>query len=398
MTSHLRPRASILHADLDSFYASVEQRDNPRLRGRPVLVGGGVVLAASYEAKAFGVVTPMGIAQARRRCPHAVVVPPRMEAYAEASRAVFAIFHDTTPLVEPISIDEAFLDVGGLTRVAGSPLEIGARLRQRIASEVGLAITVGIARTKFLAKVASGVGKPDGLLRVDPDDEQGFLHPLPVTRLWGVGPVTAAKLERVDLRTVGEVAALPLPVLVGLVGTAAGHKLHHLSRLEDPRPVQGGRRRSSIGSQQAMRSGSKSHDELRALLGARVDKVTSRLRAADRVARTVVVRFRFDDFTRATRSRSLPQATADTEPINRAAQDLLSTMMPTIAARGLSLIGLTAANLSDSDAVQLALPFDDRSGLDTAMDSVRDRFGHGALERATNLGRDTGVGVPMVPD
>ena len=198
--------ATILHADLDAFFASVEQRDDPRLRGRPVIVGGGVVLAASYEAKEYGIKTAMGGRQARRLCPQAVVVPARMAAYSEASKAVFAVFEDTTPLVEGLSIDEAFLDVRGLERLAGQPLQIAARLRERILDEVGLPITVGIARTKFLAKVASAVAKPNGLLVVPPDDELGFLHPLPVERLWGVGRVTAAKLHDRGLRTVGQVA------------------------------------------------------------------------------------------------------------------------------------------------------------------------------------------------
>src|SRR5881227_994148 len=230
--------ATILHADLDSFYASVEQRDDPGLRGRPVIVGGGVVLAASYEAKAYGVRTPMGSGQWRRLCPDAVVVSPRMSAYSEASKAVFEIFEDTTPLVEGLSIDEAFLDVGGLRRVSGTPREIAVRLRERVSSEVGLPITVGVARTKFLAKVASGVAKPDGLLVVPPDDELGFLHPLPVERLLGVGPKTAAKLHARGITTVGEVARLAQPTLVSMLGLASGRHLHALAHNRNPSPVQ----------------------------------------------------------------------------------------------------------------------------------------------------------------
>ena len=219
----------ILHADLDSFYASVEQRDEPRLRGRPVIVGPGVVLAASYEAKAHGVRSGMGGRQARELCPQAIFVPARFDAYVEASKAVFEIFDDTTPLVEGISIDEAFLDVGGLAHVSGSPVEIAARLRARVREQVGLAITVGAARTKFLAKVASGVAKPDGLLYVPPEGELGFLHPLPVQRLWGVGRVTAAKLHERGVFTVGEVAALPPRALVAMLGPASGHHLYALA-------------------------------------------------------------------------------------------------------------------------------------------------------------------------
>src|SRR5438034_9275726 len=209
MCSLTMTRATILHADLDSFYASVEQRDNPRLRGRPVIVGGGVVLAASYEAKAFGVRTAMGERQARRCCPEAIVVEPRMPAYAEASRAVYQVFEDTTPLVEGLSIDEAFLDVRGMRRLSGTPAEIAVRLRRDVLERVGLPITVGVARTKFLAKVASGAAKPDGLLVVPPDRELAFLHRLPVERLWGVGPVTAGKLHDLGLATVGDVPQPP---------------------------------------------------------------------------------------------------------------------------------------------------------------------------------------------
>src|SRR5437867_9961157 len=225
----VRDEPTILHADLDAFYASVEQRDDPRLLGRPVIVGAGVVLAASYEAKACGVRTAMGGAQARRRCPQAVVVPPRMSAYSEASKAVFEVFEQTTPLVEGLSIDEAFLDVRGLERISGSAMEIAARLRRDIRERVGLPITVGVASTKFLAKVASGVAKPDGLLVVAPDRERAFLLPLPVERLWGVGPVTAGKLHDRGVATVGQVAALGEGALVSLLGRAVGAHLHALA-------------------------------------------------------------------------------------------------------------------------------------------------------------------------
>ncbi|HEY7398220.1 MAG TPA: DNA polymerase IV, partial [Gaiellaceae bacterium] len=246
-------RATILHADLDSFFAAVEQRDDPRLRGRPVVVGLGVVLAASYEAKAFGVQTAMGCRRARRLCPGAVFVPPRMSAYSEASEAVFRVFDDAAPVVEGLSIDEAFLDVSGMERSVGAAVEIAGRLRRDIRAHVGLPVTVGVARTKFLAKVASGVAKPDGLLLVAPDRELEFLHPLPVERIWGVGRVTAAKLHRLGLTTVGQVALVPEEVLVAMLGRAAGRQLHALSLGLDPRPVQRGRRRGSIGSQRARR-------------------------------------------------------------------------------------------------------------------------------------------------
>src|SRR4051794_24069357 len=244
--------AEILHADLDAFFASVEQRDDPRLRGRPVIVGAGVVLACSYEAKACGVHSAMGGAQARRLCPDAAVVPPRMTAYSEASRQVFAIFRDTTPLVEGISIDEAFLDVRGMRRIAGTPEEIARSLKYEVLGQVGLPITVGIARTKHLAKVASAVAKPDGLLVVEPHEEIAFLHPLPVERLWGVGPVTARKLHGHGLVRVADVAALSEERLMGLLGRASGRHLYALAHNRDPRPVRVGRRRRAMGTQRAM--------------------------------------------------------------------------------------------------------------------------------------------------
>lgn len=392
--------ATILHADLDSFYASVEQRDDARLRDRPVIVGGGVVLAASYEAKAYGVRTAMGGAQARRLCPHAIVVPPRMSAYSAASKAVFEVFKDTTPLVEGLSIDEAFLDVGGLRRIAGEPAEIARRLRHVVSEEIGLPITVGVARTKFLAKVASGVAKPDGLLVVPPDNELGFLHPLPVERLWGVGEVTAAKLRDRGVTTVGEVARLGEGVLVAILGPAAGHHLHALAHNHDPRPVDVGRRRRSMGAQRALGRRRRSPADLDAFVVALIDRVTRRLRAARRVCRTVVIRLRFDDYTRVTRSHTMAQATAQTETILAAARTLLAAAMPMIEERGLTLIGVAVSNIHDDEAVQLALPFERRSAtaLDAAVDNVRDRFGGSAITRAVLLGRDPGVSVPLLPD
>jgi DNA polymerase-4 len=393
------PAASILHADLDAFFASVEQRDDPRLRGRPVIVGGGVVLAASYEAKAFGIKTAMGSRQARRLCPHAVVVPPRMSAYSEASKAVFAVFEDTTPLVEGLSIDEAFLDVRGLERLAGPPPEIAARLRERILDEVGLPITVGIARTKFLAKVASAVAKPNGLLVVPPDDELGFLHPLPVERLWGVGRVTAGKLHDRGLRTVGQVAVLDEALLVALLGQASGRHLHALAHNRDPRPVRTGRRRRSIGSQRAMGRRHKSFEEIDATLVAIVDRVARRMRSGKRVCRTVILRLRFDDFARATRSFTMPRATGQTETILEAARGLLAGATPLIAAQGLTLVGISLTNLEDADRVQLTLAEDWRpDALDAALDEARDRFGSQAITRAVLVGRGPGVVMPVLPD
>ena len=392
--------ATILHADLDAFYASVEQRDDPRLRGRPVIVGAGVVLAASYEAKAYGIRTAMGGAKARRLCPHAVVVKPRMSAYSEASKAVYEVFDDTTPLVEGLSIDEAFLDVRGLERISGTPPEIAVRLRDAVLERVGLPITVGVARTKFLAKVASGVAKPEGVLVVPPHRELAFLHPLAVERLWGVGAVTAEKLHERGIRTVGQVARLGEATLVSLLGRASGRHLYALAHNRDPRRVQTGRRRGSIGSQCALGRSRRSADSIDTVLVGLVDRVTRRMRKAGRVGRTVVLRLRFGDFSRATRSHTLPRATAHTHTILSTARGLLAGAMPVIEREGLTLVGVAVANLDDDRAVQLALPFNSYSGdaLDAAVDEVRARFGVNAITRAVLLGRDLGLTVPLLPD
>lgn len=407
--------ANILHADLDSFYASVEQRDDPSLRGKPVIVGGGVVLAASYEAKAYGVKTAMGGRQAKALCPNAIVVPPRMAAYTDASAAVFEVFHDTTPLVEPLSVDEAFLDVGGLLRVSGTPVQIGARLREQVRDEVGLPITVGIARTKFLAKVASQEGKPDGLLLVPPDRELEFLHPLPVRRLWGVGAKTADKLHAHGIHTVADVAELSESMLGSIVGGGMGHQLFALSHNVDRRRVVTGVRRRSVGAQRALgRSGnSMSHSEIDAVVVNLVDRITRRMRKSDRTGRTVVLRLRFNDFSRVTRSHTLPQATASTDAILSAARDLVRAAGPLIAERGLTLVGFAVSNIDRDGAQQLELelPFESsgdvrrttgtpehRLAVDSAMDEVRRRFGNASVTRGVLVGRDPGLEMPMLPD
>jgi DNA polymerase IV len=395
-----RDEATILHADVDAFYASVEQRDDPGLRGRPVIVGGGVVLAASYEAQAYGIHTPMGGSRARRLCPHAIVVPPRMSAYSDASKALFEVFDDTTPLVEGLSIDEAFLDVGGLRRLSGSPGQIADGLRREVRERVGLPITVGVARTKFLAKVASGVAKPDGLLVVPPHRELAFLHPLPVERLWGVGAVTARKLHDQGITTVGQVARLAEGRLVSMLGRASGRHLHALAHNHDLRPVEVRRRRRSMGAQRALGRTPKTPEGLDAVLVGLVDKLSRRLRKAHRVCRTVILRLRFDDLTRATRSLTLWEATEQTRTILTAARGLLATALPMIASRGLTLVGVTLTNLAGDDTVQLALPFGRArlASLDAALDSVKERFGSDAILRAVLLGRNQGPSVPLLPD
>ena len=366
-----------------------------------MIVGSGVVLAASYEARAYGVRGAMGGAQARRLCPGAVVVPPRMSAYAEASRAVFELFEQTAPVVEGLSIDEAFLDVRGLERIAGSAMEIALRLRRTVRKRVGLPITVGVAATKHLAKVASSVAKPDGMLVVHPGEELAFLHPLPVRRLWGVGPVTAGKLHELGIATVGDVARLGEPILISILGRAAGRHLHALAHNRDPRRVRTRTRRRSIGSQRALgRAARRSPDALDAIVVALVDRLARRLRAGHRVCRTIVLRLRFDDFSRATRSRTLAEATAQTQMILATARGLLRAAMPLIEIDGLTLIGLALANLDDDSAVQLPLPFDRQraDALDAVLDSVRDRFGPNAITRAVLLGQDHGPSMPLLPD
>jgi DNA polymerase-4 len=313
---------------------------------------------------------------------------------------VFRIFDDTTPLVEGLSIDEAFLDVRGMRRIAGTPEEIAARLRRRVLEEVGLRITVGVARTKFLAKVASGVAKPDGLLVVPAGGELAFLHPLPVERLWGVGPVTSAKLRGQGLTTVAQVAARTEDELVELLGRATGRHLHALAHNRDPRPVRARRRRRSMGAQRALGRTRRTPDELDAILVALVDKLARRLRAAQRVCRTVVLRLRFDDYTRATRSHTLTEATGQTSAVLAAARDLLAAALPLIAKQGLTLLGVALTNLDDG-ADQLSLPLDAQRehALDTTLDDVKARFGSAAITRAVLLGRDDdSSSVPLLPD
>jgi DNA polymerase-4 len=390
--------ATILHADLDAFFAAVEQRDDPRLRGRPVIVGSWVVLAASYEAKNRGVRTAMSVARALRLCPGAVVVEPRMSAYSEASKDVYRVFEDTSPRVEGLSIDEAFLDVRGVRRLTGSPRVVASLLRSEVRERVGLPITVGVARTKFLAKVASGVAKPDGLLVVPPERELAFLHPLEVERLWGVGPVTARRLHGVGITTVGQVAELGEEVLVSLLGRAAGRQLYALARNRDPRPVRARRRRGSIGAQRALGRSATSLDQVDASLAGLVDRVARRMRVAGRTGRTVVLRLRFDDFSRATRSHTLPYPTASTRTILEAGRSLLALATPLIARRGITLVGISVGNLGEGRSFQPMLPFEqDTDALDAALDEVRLRFGSAAVTRAVLLGRER-QSMPLLPD
>jgi DNA polymerase-4 len=338
----------------------------------------------------------MGGRQARRLCPGAIVVPPRFSAYTDASRALFAVFEDTSPVVEGLSIDEAFLDVRGMERIAGTPAQIAVRLRAAVRERVGLPVTVGVARTKFLAKVASGVAKPDGLLVVPPERELEFLHPLPVECVWGVGPATARRLQAWNLRTVGELAALSEPTLVAMLGRAAGRQLNALAHNRDFRRVEPGRRRGSIGSQRALGRGRHSAETIDATLVGIVDRIARRLRTARRVGRTVVLRLRFGDFERATRSHTLPFATASTQAILVTARALLATATPLIERRGITLIGCSVAMLEADPPSQLLLGPEE--ALDAALDAIRDRYGSAAITRAVLLGRDPGFSMPLLPD
>ncbi len=390
---------TILHADLDAFYASVEQRDRPELRGRPVLVGGGIITAASYEAKARGVHTPMNERDARARCPDAVVVAPRMSAYTEASQAVFDIFHDTSPLVEGLSVDEAFLDVTGLRKLVGDGQTIATNLRRRVANEVGLPISVGIASTKFLAKVASAVSKPDGLLEVVAGTETEFLHPLPVNRLWGVGPKTDAALAARGIVTVGDLAKCELDQLQSYVGRASARHLWGLAHNQDPRRVEVGRRRRSIGAQRSFPRSAMCRDECDQILLEVADRVSGRLRKSDQVGRTITLRLRFADMTNATRSHTLPEATQSRTVIVRTAQRLLAANWDAAVERGLTKVGLAISGLHPDSAIQLALSFDaaERPELDAAIDTIADRYGRDAVGRAALIGRSA-VEVPMLAD
>ncbi|MTD46370.1 DNA polymerase IV [Conexibacter sp. W3-3-2] len=343
---------SVLHADLDAFFASVAQRDDPALRGRPVSVGGGVVMAASYEARARGVRSGMGGAKARALCPDLVVVRPDFDAYVRASRAVMAILDRFGARVEQASIDEAFLDVhprDGRT--------VAAELRSAVREEVGLPISVGVAPSRTVAKVASGMAKPDGLLVVEPDGLFDFLHPLPVGRLWGIGPATERRLQQHGIRTVGDAARVGDGVLVTILGRSGGRRLDAIAHGREVRTVRPRRGRRSYGAQRAL-SRSRPTDLDDALV-ALVERIARRMAGRGQAGRTVVLRLRFGDYSRATRSRSLPRPTADADAMVALARSLLQEARPLIAQRGCTLIGVALTNIETHDDAQLALPFDE---------------------------------------
>jgi DNA polymerase IV len=333
----------ILHADVDAFFASVAQRDDPALRGRPVLVGSWVVMAASYEARGYGIRGGMATARARRLCPDAVVVGTSWPAYTESSEAVFGIFRRCAAVVEPASMEEAFLDV---PHAGAAAAELAARLRREVRERAGLPLSVGVARTKVLAKIASRAAKPDGLLVVTPERELEFLHPLAVERLWGVGPATARKLHARGLRTVRQAAALSEAELIGILGKAAGRYVHALAHNRDPRPVQRRRGRRSFGAQRALGRRRRSRADLDGAVGDLAERLAGRMHRKGRDGRTVVLRLRFGDYTRATRSCTLARATAEPAAIAAAAGELLDAAMPAIERRGITLVGLTVTSVS----------------------------------------------------
>jgi DNA polymerase-4 len=387
------PDASILHVDLDAFYASVEQLDDPALRGRPVIVGGlggrGVVAAASYEARAFGVRSAMPMGRARRACPQAAFVAPRFDRYAEKSREVMAILESVTPLVEQLSIDEAFLDVAGARRLLGTGVEIASLVRARVREEAGLVASVGVATTKFLAKLASDLSKPDGLLAVEPGTEEAFLAPLPVSRLWGVGPATQRKLERMAVHTIGDVAALPEAALTAALGNSLGQKLRALAHNDDPRPVVPERETKSIGAEETYPVDLRTRDACDGELVRLVDRVTKRLRDAGMEARTVTLKFRYANFETRTRSRTIPSATVVSTVLLDTARELLDAIE---VGRGVRLLGVSLSHLAPVAVEQATLDLgavesDDpspaerrtsverRAQVERAVDAVRDRFG-----------------------
>jgi len=401
--------ATILHADLDAFYASVEQLLDPSLRGKPIAVGGGVVLAASYEAKAFGVRGGMPGRLARQLCPHLQFVGGHYKEYQRLGDAAIDVMRDFTPLIERISIDEAFADVGGSIHLFGPPADMATTIRARVGDEVGLPISVGVARTKHLAKIASQVAKPDGLVVVEPDTELDFLHDLPVELMWGVGPVTRARLAEIGVLTIGQLAETPGQSLERLLGRAVGGKLGALAWNRDPREIETHHRARSVSAQSAL--GKKPATE--AVIGPAVrhlaDRVASRMRAKSKAGRTVTVRVRFADLRAVTRSVTLPAAISATSILAEVATDLVAAALDDHPdEKVISLLAIGMSHLENDAALQLELPFEledeeRRPGtekgaarwvLDRAIDAVRDKFGRESVGYGSVALRDGG----SVPD
>ncbi len=395
-------RATILHADLDAFYASVEQLLDPSLRNRPIAVGGSVVLAASYEARRYGVRGGMSGWRARQLCGDLLFVGGHFDRYQQFGDDVVSVFHDFTPRVERISIDEAFLDVAGAVRLFGEPVEIAAAIRRRVRDEIGLPLSVGVAGTKHLAKVASQVAKPDGLVVVDLGDERDFLDPLPIGLIWGVGPATERRLHDAGIHTIGQLAQTGSPILGSLLGGAAGSKLAALSANVDARQVEGPARQRSMGAQAALGRRVATAELIRETLGYLADRVAGRLRTAKVAGRTVTVRVRFPQLRSVTRSITLPVAISTTLTLTEVAEGLARTALADNGQeRGITLLAVSVSNLRPEHSLQLELPLEpsnpqiewgprpgspteaSRWGVDRSVDAIRSKFGRAAVGYAT---------------
>ncbi|MDP9221062.1 MAG: DNA polymerase IV [Actinomycetota bacterium] len=382
-------RCTVLHVDMDAFYASVSLLEHPELRGQPVIVGGngtrGVVLSATYEARTYGVHAAMPMSQARRMCPDATILPPDFEAYQEASRGVMALFADVTPMVEPLSLDEAFLDVSGATRRLGSPGRIGQLIRDRVCDEQQITCSVGVAASKFVAKLASSMAKPDGLIVVPPEGVVSFLHPLPVGALWGVGEKTEETLHRLGLRTVGDIAHIPRDTLLRAVGQATGAHLHELSWGRDPRPVVPAVEERSIGHEETFARDVDDPEVVRRTLLKLAERAAARLRSHDQVARTVSIKVRFADFTTITRAKTLRDATDVGREVYETAKGLYDALG--LQRARLRLVGVRLEGLVDADQATRQLTLDERPigwrEADRAVDAASARFGAGAVRPAS---------------
>jgi DNA polymerase-4 len=396
--------ATVLHADLDAFYASVEQLLDPRLRGKPIAVGGGVVLAASYEARAFGVRSGMPGRRARQLCPDLVFVGGHFDEYQRLGDAAIAVLGDFTPSIERISIDEAFADVAGCTHLFGSPEAIARAVRARVRTELGLPMSIGVARTKHLAKIASQVAKPDGLVVVHPATELEFLHALPVALMWGVGPATEARLAGVGVTTIGQLAEHSPHAVQRLLGHAVGARLTALSWNRDPRPVQTQRRARSAGAQSALGRQSATDRVVKPTLHHLADRIGARLRARSLAGRTIAVRVRFGDLRSVTRALTLSSPLSATRALAETAEELVrSVLADHPAERTISLLAISVSNLEADGIVQLELPLEragegrragTKEGLarwraDRVVDAIRKRFGERAIDYAcaSSVGR-----------
>lgn len=390
----MEARATILHADLDAFYASVEQLLNPELRGKPIAVGGGVVLACSYEAKKFGVRGAMSGREAKKLCPDLIFVPGHFSEYQRLGDAALAVLDDYTPLVERISIDEAFADLSGTAHLFGPPLAVAQTIRQRVRHETGLAISIGVARTKHLAKIGSQVAKPDGLCFIDPATELDFLHNLPVQLMWGVGPATQARLAGIGVTTIGQLAATPGQSLERLLGPAASEKLKALSFNRDPRALEMDRRARSAGAQSALGKQPATAKIIDPTLRQLADRICSRLRAKSLSGRRVTVRVRFSDMRAVTRALTLDAPVAATGIVTEIAADLVAGVMRDHPREAfISLLAISVSQLELQPVLQLELNMGlagearrpgTKSGAsrwmaDKAMDKVRGRFGWEAI-------------------